>query len=422
MSDWRLHTPIGLFDILPEECEKKKRVENIINNVFVSMGYKEIETPSFEYYDVFSGDSGQISQENMFKFFDEKGRILTLRPDITTSIARMAATKMQEETLPIRLSYTGNVFRAEKTEGARQREFTQTGIELLGSDSPKADAEVIAAAIEALYAVGINDFRVEIGQVAFFNGLVEQAKLSAEDTEKLRERIDCKDSLGIKELTEKLNLDDEIKSLMIALPDLFGDLSVIDKADVFGLNDISKNALENIRSIYKLLESFGFSDVISIDLGMLQSIDYYTGSIFKCYTHGVGFPVCAGGRYNNLVSKFGKDLSAVGVAFGVNRILSALRKHENLEQDKFSYSVIFAENGLEKEAYSFAKTMRELGFCAVIYLDGDDKEKAEEYAKNIGAECLITVLENETVLVSDFSKGESFNMPLEDFFEDITRL
>ena len=152
MSDWKLHTPTGLADILPEECEKKKNVENIINSVFVNMGYREIETPTFEYYDVFSGDSGQISQENMFKFFDEKGRILTLRPDITTSIARAAATKMKEEVLPIRLCYTGQVFRAEKTEGARQREFTQSGIELLGSDSPKADAEVIAAANEAIKA------------------------------------------------------------------------------------------------------------------------------------------------------------------------------------------------------------------------------------------------------------------------------
>ena len=158
----------------------------------------------------------------------------------------MAATKLQEENLPIRLCYTGNVFRAEKTEGVRQREFTQSGIELLGSDTPNADAEVITAAMEALMAVGISDFQVEIGQVAFFNGLVEQAGLSHEDTEKLRERIECKDSLGIKELTEKLHLADEIKSLMIALPDLFGDLSVVDKADVAGLNPVSKAALDNI--------------------------------------------------------------------------------------------------------------------------------------------------------------------------------
>ena len=417
MSDWRLHTPIGLSDILPEECEKKKEVENIINDVFVSMGYREIETPAFEYYDVFSGGSGQISQENMFKFFDEKGRILTLRPDITTSIARVAATKLQDENLPIRLCYTGNVFRAEKTEGVRQREFTQSGIELLGSDTPNADAEVITAAIEALFAVGISDFQVEIGQVAFFNGLVEQAGLSHEDTEKLRERIECKDSLGIKELTEKLHLTDEIKSLMIALPELFGDLSVVDKADVSGLNPISKAALDNIRSIYKLLESYGFSDVISIDLGMLQSIDYYTGSIFKCYTHGVGFPVCAGGRYNNLVGKFGKNMSAVGVAFGINRILSALRKIED-ENEEIANSVVFAKSGCDADAYIFAKNLRVSGFCCEQYIDGYDEKEAEKYAEKVGAPYFFKVGEDDYLSVKNLISGDYVETTVEDFLEN----
>lgn len=417
MSDWRLHTPIGLSDILPEECEKKKEVENIINDVFVSMGYREIETPAFEYYDVFSGGSGQISQENMFKFFDEKGRILTLRPDITTSIARVAATKLQDENLPIRLCYTGNVFRAEKTEGVRQREFTQSGIELLGSDTPNADAEVITAAIEALFAVGISDFQVEIGQVAFFNGLVEQAGLSHEDIEKLRERIECKDSLGIKELTEKLHLTDEIKSLMIALPELFGDLSVVDKADVSGLNPISKAALDNIRSIYKLLESYGFSDVISIDLGMLQSIDYYTGSIFKCYTHGVGFPVCAGGRYNNLVGKFGKNMSAVGVAFGINRILSALRKIED-ENEEIANSVVFAKSGCDADAYIFAKNLRVSGFCCEQYIDGYDEKEAEKYAEKVGASYFFKVGEDDYLSVKNLISGDYVETTVEDFLEN----
>jgi len=417
MSDWRLHTPIGLSDILPEECEKKKEVENIINDVFVSMGYREIETPAFEYYDVFAGGSGQISQENMFKFFDEKGRILTLRPDITTSIARVAATKLQEESLPVRLCYTGNVFRAEKTEGVRQREFTQSGIELLGSDTPNADAEVITAAMEALMAVGISDFQVEIGQVAFFNGLVEQAGLSHEDTEKLRERIECKDSLGIKELTEKLHLADEIKSLMIALPDLFGDLSVVDKADVSGLNPVSKAALDNIRSIYKLLESYGFSDVISIDLGMLQSIDYYTGSIFKCYTHGVGFPVCAGGRYNNLVGKFGKNMSAVGVAFGINRILSALRKLDN-EQEEIGNSVVFAKSGCDADAYIFARNLRVSGFCCEQYIDGYDEKEAEKYAEKVGAPYLFIVGEDDYLSVKNLISGDYVETTVEDFLEN----
>lgn len=416
MSDWRLHTPMGLTDILPEECERKKEVETVINDIFESMGYREIQTPTFEYYDVFSGGSGQISQENMFKFFDEKGRILTLRPDITTSIARVCATKMQDEKLPLRLSYTGNVFRAEKTEGARQREFTQSGIELIGEDTPMADAEVIAAAIEALYAVGIKDFQVEIGQVAFFNGLVEQAGLNDEDIEKLRERIDCKDSLGIRELTEKLNLNQEIKGLMIALPELFGDMSVIDKADISGLNPVSKAALDNLRSIYTLSESYGFSDVISIDLGMLQSISYYTGSIFKCYTHGVGFPVCAGGRYNNLVGKFGKSMSAVGVAFGINRISSALRRLD--EEDKsYQNPVIFAEENFEGDAYNFAKTLRFNGFSCILYTGGYEKTKAIDYAKNIKSDYIFSV-GKKGLLVENLETGEKIETTIADFLEN----
>ncbi len=418
MSDWRLHTPTGLFDILPGECEKKKMVENIINDVFVSMGYQEIETPTFEYYDVFSGDSGQISQENMFKFFDEKGRILTLRPDITTSIARVSATKVMGETLPLRFCYTGNVFRAEKTEGARQREFTQAGIELLGADTPSADAEVITAAIEALYSVGIENFQVEIGQVAFFNGLVEQAGLGAEDIEKLRERIDCKDSLGIRELTERLNLNDEVKSLMIALPELFGDLSVLDKADVPGLNAVSKAALDNLRNIYRILEVCGFGDVIAIDLGMLQSIDYYTGSIFKCYTHGVGFPVCAGGRYNNLVGKFGKSLSAVGVAFGINRILSALRNIKEEQDQEISGPVIFPEEGAEGEAYQLAKSLRESGFCCQMYVNGYDKKIALDYAKSISSPCFFEVGNNGELIIYDLINDEETKTTKEEFLEN----
>jgi ATP phosphoribosyltransferase regulatory subunit len=258
---------------------------------------------------------------------------------------------------------------------------------------------------------------VEIGQVAFFNGLVEQAGLSHEDIEKLRERIECKDSLGIKELTEKLHLTDEIKSLMIALPELFGDLSVIDKADVSGLNPISKAALDNIRSIYKLLESYGFSDVISIDLGMLQSIDYYTGSIFKCYTHGVGFPVCAGGRYNNLVGKFGKNMSAVGVAFGINRILSALRKIED-ENEEIANSVVFAKSGCDADAYIFAKNLRVSGFCCEQYIDGYDEKEAEKYAEKVGAPYFFKVGEDDYLSVKNLISGDYVETTVEEFLEN----
>lgn len=416
MAELKMYTPTGVNDILPEECRKKKEIENILWSVFASMGYQEIELPTYEYYDVFASGGGQISQENMFKFFDEKGRILTLRPDMTTAIARIAATKNIDDALPLRYCYTGNVFRAEKTEGARQREFTQSGIELIGVNTPMADAEVISGAIEAVLAVGIEEFQVEIGQVAFFNGLVEQAGLDADAVELLRERIDCKDSLGIKTITEKLNISDDIKKVMIELPYLLGGLEMLEKADVDGLNETSKAALENIKRIYELLVEYGYEKYISVDLGMLQSIDYYTGTIFKCYTYGVGFPICAGGRYDNLIGKFGKNMGAVGVAFGINRIMTALRKSgREIEPHVPSASIIFAESGADSNAYELAYTLRSQSYLTEMYIQDGDYKAAERYAAATGKDSMLRVFPDGKLMIKDFLEEEIIETTVEAF-------
>ena len=403
MSNWKLHTPNGVNDILPDECAVKKEIESTIWSVFSSIGYKEVETPTFEYYDCYGGVDGQISQENMFKFFDEQGRILALRPDFTTSIARMAATKTQNAAMPLRYLYTGNVFRVEQTQGARQREFTQSGIELIGSYSPAADAEVISAAMEAVMAVGIEEFSMEIGQIAFFNGLVKQAGLDEKSTEKLRERIDSKDSVGIKSITDKLDIDDSIKNLMIDLPYLFGGEEVFEKAYVKGLNETSKLALDNLKRIYELLCLYGFEKYVSIDLGMLESIDYYTGSIFKCYTHGVGFPICAGGRYDNLMGNFGAPKGAVGAAIGINRLISVL---SDKEVHSTSSSLIFAEHNGEGIAYDIAYNLRVNGCLVEMYIGDGDYTEAETYSKGKDISAMIRVFPDGKILIKDFAKNE----------------
>lgn len=412
MSNWKLHTPNGVNDILPEDCAVKKEIESTLWSVFSSIGYKEVETPTFEYYDCYLGLGGQISQENMFKFFDDKGRILALRPDFTTSIARMAATKLSSAEKPLRYLYTGNVYRVEQTEGVRQREFTQSGIELIGSYSPSADAEVISATMEAILAVGIEEFSMEIGQIAFFNGLVKQAGLDADSIEKLRERIDSKDSVGIKAITDKLDIDESIKNLMIDLPYLFGGEEVFQKAYVDGLNQDSKNALDNLKRIYELLCLYGFEKYVSIDLGMLESIDYYTGSIFKCYTHGVGFPICAGGRYDKLMGKFGNDTGAVGVAIGVNRLISVLGGKESHE---LSSSLVFAEKNAEGIAYDIAYNLRVNGCLVEMYIGDGDYKAAEKYSKtkNIGA--MLRVFPNGKLMINDFAKHEIIETTANEF-------
>lgn len=412
MSNWKLHTPNGVNDILPDECSVKKEIESTIWSVFSSIGYKEVETPSFEYYDCYAGVGGQISQEHMFKFFDEQGRILALRPDFTTSIARMAATKTQNDAYPLRYLYTGSVFRVEQTQGARQREFTQSGIELIGSYSPAADAEVISAAMEAVIAVGIEDFSMEIGQIAFFNGLVQQAGLDVKSIEKLRERIDSKDSVGIKTITDKLDIDENIKNLIIDLPYLFGNEEVFEKAYVEGLNETSKLALDNLKRIYELLCLYGFEKYVSIDLGMLESIDYYTGSIFKCYTHGVGFPICAGGRYDNLMSKFGTPKGAVGAAIGINRLISVLSDKETHD---ISASLVYAEHNADGIAYDIAYNLRVNGCLVEMYIGGGTYKDAEEYSKkrNIGA--MLRVFPDGKLMINDFAKHEIIETTANEF-------
>lgn len=411
MSNWKLHTPNGVNDILPGECAVKKEIETTIWSVFSSIGYKEVETPTFEYYDCYAGFGGQISQEHMFKFFDEQGRILALRPDFTTSIARMSATKTVSDE-PQRYLYTGSVFRVEQTQGARQREFTQSGIELIGSYSPAADAEVISAAMEAVMAVGIEDFSMEIGQIAFFNGLVKQAGLDRESIEKLRERIDSKDSVGIKSIVDKLDIDTGIKKLIIDLPYLFGGEEVFEKAYVDGLNDDSKNALDNLKRIYELLCLYGFEKYVSIDLGMLESIDYYTGSIFKCYTHGVGFPICAGGRYDNLMGKFGADTGAVGAAIGVNRLMSVLSDKETHE---VSASLVYAEKDADGIGYDIAYNLRVNGCLVEMYIGEGSYKDAEEYSKknNIGA--MLRVFPDGKLMINDFTKHEIIETTANEF-------
>ena len=411
MPDWKLHTPNGVNDVLPNECAVKKDIENTIWMVFNTFGYKEIESPSFEYYDCYSGETGQISQEKLYKFFDEQGRILALRPDFTTSIARMAATKAQNATLPVRYMYTGSVFRAEHTEGVRRREITQSGIELIGSYSAKADAEVISAAIEAMLALGIEEISMEIGQVAFFNGLVEQLGLDAQTTEKLRARIDSKDSQGIRKLVDKLNIEDNIKQVMIDLPYLFGDASIIERANVPGLNETSKVALDNLKQIYELLCAYDFEQYISLDLGMLQSIDYYTGSIFKCYTHGVGFPIAAGGRYDNLMGMFGSPKGAVGCAIGINRIMQVYTD----KPDDIPSTLLYSEKGADRAAYDLAHNLRVNGCLTEMYIGGGSFKDAEEYAKSTNNTCILRVYPDGRLTIYDYEKDNTLQTTVNEF-------
>ncbi|WHH58906.1 ATP phosphoribosyltransferase regulatory subunit [Petroclostridium sp. X23] len=407
MLKWKLHTPEGVQDLLQEECIIKREIEEKVTGVFQSYGYYEIQPPTFEFYDVFAGESGLIEQETMFKFFDNQGRIQVLRPDITTPIARIIATKYKDIVPPVRLYYVGNAYRYDEPyQGAKQREFTQAGMELIGTNTPEADAEVIAITIKALIAAGLQEFQIEIGQIEFFKGLMEQAKLPDEEIEKIRMLIDSKDSLAIEELVNGYNIDTKLKDIILSFPSLFGGVEVIDQVIKNTTNTKAVKALSNLRQVYDILLDYGLEKYVSIDLGMVQSINYYTGTIFKGFTHGLGFPVCSGGRYDRLISEFGKDLPAMGVAIGINRLMSALERQKVEFKVWHVDSLIYYTDAGRKRAFQLADELRSQGLIIESCLGNNSYNDVIEYAKRKKIDGIITVHDDENIELHNLNTFE----------------
>lgn len=308
----------GTNDILFSECQFKHQVEENIMKCFHSYGYFQLETPLMEHDSVFSDTDG------LYRLVDRSGEVVSLRPDMTMPIARVAATKLYDE-LPVRASYLGNVYRfSDPTKGGRQNEFTQAGIELLGEKGTFYDAEVIALTVNALLGAGATDFMVELGNVNFVRGLLSESHLSDEIQEEINDLMVKKDMLSMEEVLETVSLKAEIKEIILKLPTLFGGKEVLQEMLVSTLPEQSKKALQELTEIYEYLSYYGYEKYITFDLGMNKNMDYYTGMIFKIFHQGVGFPVAGGGRYDKLISRFGKEIPATGSAIYINRLTDGM--------------------------------------------------------------------------------------------------
>lgn len=409
MSKWKIYTPEGVQDILFEECYVKKNLEQRIRGLFGSYGYHEVETPTIEFYDVFSSKENQIPQETLFKFFDQQGRILVLRPDITVPVARIAATKFKDSDSIMRFSYIGNTFKYNELGGGKQKEFTQAGIEILGINTPQADAEVIAMAIHSVKASGIENFQIDIGQVEFFKGLMEEAGLPEQYIEQMRVLIDRKDYLGLEELVRGQNIREDLKELIFSLPGLFGSVDVIDKVEKITSNQRSMNALENLRKVLGVLDDYGLSKYVSVDLGMVQSLNYYTGIIFRGFTYGIGFPILSGGRYDNLVEQFGKKFPATGFSLGINMIMMALDRQKITVDKPGVDSLIGYKSQGRKIAFNICEELRKQGLTIETDITGENIEALKEYCrvKSIGG--LIFIYDEDHIEVHNIQSGEITN-------------
>ncbi|MCI9625422.1 MAG: ATP phosphoribosyltransferase regulatory subunit [Clostridia bacterium] len=404
MYNNKVHTPVGSCDVLQKEKKAKNRIEQICMQHFAAHGYADVQTPMFEFLDVFTGEYGCSGEENMLKFFDAKGRILALRPDITPPIARIAATKLSGQPLPLKLSYVGPAFRGgEAYGGEKQKEFTQAGVELMGVNSPEADAEVIALTVQCLLAADLKEFQIDLGQMGFFKALVQEAGLSAEDIDQLVDIIDHKDFINMETFTQAHDMPEELRNVFVKLPTLFGDIDVVRSLRENHLPAAALAALDNLIEIYEILRDYGVQDYISIDLGMVKNFTYYTGVVFKGFTHHVGFPICGGGRYDNLVAQFGRDIPGAGVAIWVDRVLAALQRSGVALESPAPDTVVSYAKGCRALAFQVAEEFRRQGMLVDLYLgDGD----AAAYAKEKGVGGMAYVRDDSHVDVTNFQTGE----------------
>lgn len=328
MKNQLLHTPEGVRDIYAEECARKLAVQEKIQKVFHLYGYQNIETPTFEFFDIFNKERGSVGANEMYKFFDRDNNTLVLRPDMTPSIARCVTKYFMDEELPLRLCYLEPTFINNTSYQGRLKETTQTGAEFIGDDSSDADTEMIAMVIDALKATGLKEFQVELGQVEFFRGLVEEAGMDEETGEQLRVLIENKNNFAVEELLSRQSIPSELKHAFLKLPELFGDIEQIRLARTMTANVRALQAIERLERVQEILDGYGLGDYVSYDLGMLSQYSYYTGIIFKAYTYGTGDYIVTGGRYDKFLVQFGKDAPAVGFCIVVDQLMVALSRQK----------------------------------------------------------------------------------------------
>lgn len=348
--------PTGVRDYLPADVRKLKRMETKVLSCMQKWGYEEIRTPALEFYDTV-GTASATSEQKLFKLLDKNGVSMVLRSDLTAPIARVVSSLLKDEPLPLRLAYHANVFRAIEEEAGRDAEFFQSGVELIGDASAEADAEIVALAIETLQAAGIEESKIALGHVGFLNGLFRDALPNDNEVqESLKSYLLRRNYVGYTELVEQLAVSNEAKAELLGVLRLHGGTEICRQARLLTQDAEAGAAIDHLCKVFEVLQDYGVSDRLMIDLTMIGNFSYYTGMIFEGYAEGVGFPVCSGGRYDNLLEQFGRPAPATGFALKTNRILDVVSN----EPEPAPYRILILYHARRhKEAIQWARDKRE---------------------------------------------------------------
>lgn len=403
----KLHTPEGVRDIYNKECETKLALQKKLSTVFHLYGYQDIQTPTFEYYDVFREEIGSTSTQELYKFFDREGNILALRPDITPSVARAAATLFENEDFPIRLCYAGNTFINHSSYQGRLKENTQLGAELIGLDSIEADAEMIAMVVDGLKKVGLKEFQVSIGHVDFIRGLMCGAELGEKESREVRTLITNRNYFGVEELLDSRNVKENIKKAFHILPELAGGAEVLEQALKVAPDLNARLGVTRLQQIHRLLKLYGAEDHVTFDLSMSGNYGYYTGVIFRAYTYGTGDAIVRGGRYDHLLEKFGKSTPSIGFAIIVDELMNALNRQKITVETLHKNLIVYTEQ-TEEQAVSLAFSFRSKGRNIELLKREPEEERGgyEEYARRTGVSAMLYLRDDEKIEMLNLKTGE----------------
>lgn len=361
-----LHTPEGLRDIYGKEYARKLAVIAAVQQQFHLFGYSDIQTPTFEFFDVFSREIGTTPSKELYKFFDKEGNTLVLRPDFTPSVARCAAKYYMDETEPLSFCYQGSAFSNVSSLQGKLRETTQMGAELIGDGSAYADGEMIALLIESLCHAGLKEFQISIGNADYFKGICSAANIDPMTEKALREHISGKNYFAAERVLIDNGIDKQWREDLLRITEFIGSGEALENAAKAAANSQSQEAVGRLTQILKVLQSYGLAKYVSFDLSMLNRYNYYTGVIFKGYTYGVGDAIASGGRYDNLLGHFGKKADAIGVMLQVDSLMEALRRQNTPVEIPEEPQVITYTSEDYEEKLRQAQKLRVEGKAAVL--------------------------------------------------------
>ncbi|WP_046174368.1 ATP phosphoribosyltransferase regulatory subunit [Domibacillus indicus] len=353
--------PVGMRDTLPHIYETKRKLKEAAEGAMRSWGYRFIETPALEYSETV-GEASAILDRQLFKLLDQQGNTLVLRPDMTAPIARVAAAKLLKERVPLRLAYSANVYRAQQREGGRAAEFEQIGVEMIGDDTISADAEVIALLVSVMKQAGLEKFQISLGHIRFTDELFRQILGTEERSEQLRRFLYEKNYVGYREHVKNLPLSSIDKQRLLQFLSLSGSINCLDEAAKLVEGSAGAEALDELKTVFSRLQEYGVDQYVTFDLPLVSHMSYYTGLLFEVYADGVGAPVGNGGRYDDLLEKFGRPAGATGFGLRVDFLLEAL---EQLEDEAGVHCVLFS-NERRLEAIQEAQKRRAAGECVLL--------------------------------------------------------